>query len=97
MAFSFSKRVGDTASGGWPFPPESYLTDGTHLYRVVSPLAGLPHTTAELEDCVTFETRLCGLQDFQRLGLWLVKRAPDQPAESEDPLLSEVPLTASKA
>ena len=62
----------------------AYLTDGRSLYRVVAPFHGLGEfQVAELEDCLTLETRLYGPDQLWRMGLRRVATAPSanrQPA-----------------
>ena len=52
------------------FQPGRYLTDGRSLYRVVAPFEALGVSrVAELEDCLTLETRLYGASELWRMGL----------------------------
>ena len=55
----------DTSSHS--LPEDGYLTDGTHLYRVLGQLAGA--RVYELEDCKTLEVVVIAASDVVGLGL----------------------------
>jgi hypothetical protein len=57
--------------------PDTYLTDGRRLLRVVSHFdAGADSVYAALEDCLTLEVRPYSLAELGAMGLRPVERAP---------------------
>jgi hypothetical protein len=53
-----------------PLRPDSYLTDGRRLFRVVSPFAaGKEHLCASLEDCLTLEVRTYSPAELREMRL----------------------------
>jgi hypothetical protein len=63
-----------------PLQPDSYLTDGRRLFRVVSPFAaGTEHVRAFLEDCLTLEVRAYSPAELHGMRLRGVRSARWQP------------------
>ena len=57
--------------------PEAYVTDGIHLYRVVSPLDWVQDKAyAVLEDCRTLKVRSYSSDDLWAMNLRLVSLTP---------------------
>lgn len=54
------------------FTPGIYLTDGTRLYRVISPGRSL-FPSAELEDCLTLEVERYDSDELRVMGLQRVE------------------------
>ena len=61
--------------------PDSYLTDGLRLFRVVMRFeAGSEPVAAQLEDCMTLEVRAYGPAELYDMGLRLVRAEAGEPA-----------------
>jgi hypothetical protein len=57
-----------------PLLPDSYLTDGRRLFRVVSQLtSGAEHAFASLEDCLTLEVQAYSPGELHRMRLRRVR------------------------
>jgi hypothetical protein len=52
---------------------DSYLTDGEHLFRVLSLLVNGPSTLVSIEDCLTLETHAYAASELECKRLRLVR------------------------
>jgi hypothetical protein len=70
------RRLGPTRAPSAPPLPDSYLTDGRRLFRVVSQFtAGAEHAFASLEDCLTLEVQPYAPGELHSMRLRRVRTA----------------------
>ena len=56
--------------------PGAYVTDGYHLFAILSVASSRSEPMITYEDCQTLELLACPLRDLRRRHLELVRRAP---------------------
>ena len=73
--------------------PDSYLTDGRNLFRVISKLVTGRSVLVWIEDCLTLEVRAHALCELQAMGLRAVGKARGHAiaAQSSTPTLAGIP------